>query len=352
MERNPIVLDCRQRLRLERRARRTPDAAERVRYLIVLRSAEGWSRRAIAFGLGSCEAHVVRVRRRWRESGESGLIDRREDNGVLKADAFFHETVRQLLRDTPPHYGHRRPSWTMRLLIAEAAKWTGVTVSARTMGRVLRSIGARRGRPKPSVAHLGWSKQDKNKRLSMIHRLVETLPNDEAAVWEDEVDIDLNPRIGFDWMLRGSQRIVSAPGKNIKRYLAGAMDARTDRLVWVRGDRKRSVLFIALLRKLLRVYADRKVVHVILDNYSIHSSGQTRAFIAEHGEKLRLHFLPPYCPDDNRIERCVWRELHQNVTYNHRHNRIEALMADVVHFLVQRNRRKHQKPDAELRRAI
>ena len=33
--------------------------------------------------------------------------------------------------------------------------------------------------------------------------------------------------------------------------------------------------------------------------------------------KVVLHFLPPYCPDDNRIER-VWLDLHANVTRNHR----------------------------------
>ena len=29
-----------------------------------------------------------------------------------------------------------------------------------------------------------------------------------------------------------------------------------------------------------------------------------------------LHFLPPYCPDHNRIER-LWKDLHDNVTRNH-----------------------------------
>jgi hypothetical protein len=55
-------------------------------------------------------------------------------------------------------------------------------------------------------------------------------------VWEDEADIDLNPRIGFDCMLSGTQRRVITPGRNVKRYLAGAMDAVTDRVVCVKGE--------------------------------------------------------------------------------------------------------------------
>lgn len=46
----------------------------------------------------------------------------------------------------------------------------------------------------------------------------------------------------------------------------------------------------------------------MLDNYCIHDSRQTRAWLKKHGSKVRLRFLPPYCPDDNRIERCVWRK--------------------------------------------
>ena len=106
----------------------------------------------------------------------------------------------------------------------------GVTVSLTTMGRVLATIGARRGRAKP-LAPCPWSKRRKTRRIGMIKALVESLPPDEACVWEDEVDIDLNPRIGSDWMLPGEQRTVMTPGKNVKRYLAGAMDAKTDRLL-------------------------------------------------------------------------------------------------------------------------
>ena len=43
-------------------------------------------------------------------------------------------------------------------------------------------------------------------------------------VYADEVDLHLNPKIGPDWMLPGTQRLVLTPGNNEKRYLAGAYD--------------------------------------------------------------------------------------------------------------------------------
>jgi transposase len=151
-------------------------------------------------------------------------------------------------------------------------------------------------------------------------------------------------------MLPGTQRLVVTPGKNVKRYIAGAMHALTDRVTWVTAEKKNSSLFIAMLKKLAGVYPDAKVVHVICDNYTIHDSRQTRTWLADqerrgHGQRFKLHFLPPYCPDDNRIERKLWREMHANVTVNHRCWSIDQLLGEVSWWLMKHNR-QHTKPKA------
>jgi len=152
------------------------------------------------------------------------------------------------------------------------------------------------------------------------------------------VDVHLNPKIGLDWMNRGTQKLVATPGKNVKRYLCGAMDA-TGLLTWVRAERKNSLLVIAMLRKLAgETYPDAKVIHVVLDNFSIHDSKITRAAVAGLGGRVRLHFLPPYCPQANRIER-VWLDLHANVTRNHRCVDMDELMRNVSRYLAARNTR-------------
>ncbi len=93
------------------------------------------------------------------------------------------------------------------------------------MSKALRMINARRGQPKP-IVHCAWSKRAKNKRLRELTQLRDTLPPDEVLVDEDEVDIHLNPKIGPDGMVPGQQNQVVTPGKNEKRYLAGAQDVR------------------------------------------------------------------------------------------------------------------------------
>jgi transposase len=288
---------------------------------------------------------------RWRTEGEAGLIDRREDNGDRKVDEPYIRVLLHVLRFSPRDIGFRRPTWTQRLLIEACAQFIGVRISRTTMSRLLSSLRIRRGRPKP-MAPCPWSQPARKRRRNLLHRLIRTLPADQVAVWEDEADIDLNPRLGLDWMLPGIQRVVMTPGKNIKRYLAGAMDALSGQVTWVSGRRKDSGLFIALLERLSRRHPHAAVIHVIVANFTIHSSRRTRTWLAQHGQRLRLHFLPPYCPDDNRIERCLWRPMHENVTYNHPHERIDDLMHEVSVYLQNHNRRARSTTVAELRKAI
>lgn len=346
-----IELTSKERTRLLRAASVCRDAALRTRYLIVIHSADGWRRPEIAAALHCSLSTIGRVRNRWIEEGEAGLADRREDNGERKMNERYKEALVRMLQKTPRDFGCRRPTWTQRLMIEVLASRTGVRISRRSMGRLLKELDVRRGRPKPA-APCPWSERARKRRIKLLRQLIDTLPQDEAAVWEDEVDIDLNPRIGPDWMLRGTQRVVMTPGKNVKRYIAGAMDAQTGRVWWVRGERKNSSLFIDLLKRLRKAYPDKQCIHVILDNYIIHSSKRTRLWLRDFGQRFRLHFLPPYCPDDNRIERKMWRELHANVTYNHPHERIESLMDDVSMFLRRHNLRVARKTVPESCAAI
>ena len=175
--------------------------------------------------------------------------------------------------------------------------------------------------------------------------MLATLPRREWAFYEDEVDVHLNPKVGLDWMACGQQKEVVTPGQNEKRYLAGAWEVRTRILTWVEGVRKTSYLFLDLLDRLKRQYPQARRLHLVLDNYRIHSSDIVHAALSGYlAGKVELHFLPPYCPDHNKIER-VWQDLHANVTRNHRCASMADLMDEVRYYLRKRNYRL-QRPRA------
>lgn len=338
MKRNPTAWTREEKEAFRQEVSCIEDAATRIRFLVILHTAGGHTQPEIAEMLACSIRTVARVQQRFREHGVAGLMDRRGDNGTAKVNEAYIFALNEAVRGSPQDFGYPRPTWTQELLVKVLADQTGIRISVSTMCRLLKQLGIRRGNPKPTVG-CPWSPRARKRRLRLIRHVVETLPANEVALWEDEIDVHLNPKIGLDYMLPGEQKTVLTPGKNVKHYVAGALDAQTQRVVWVDASRKSGALFIALLHRLLQVYADRRVIHVILDNYVIHSSRAVRAAIEELGGRVVLHFLPPYCPDDNRIERCVWRELHANVTRNHRCRNMVELMHEVRQYLVARNRK-------------
>ncbi|SUP81020.1 putative transposase [Yersinia pseudotuberculosis] len=81
--------------------------------------------------------------------------------------------------------------------------------------------------------------------------------------YEDEVDIDLNPKIGADWCMKGQQKRITTPGQNQKHYLAGTVNAMTGRVDYVSGSSKNSILFINMLEKLRQTYRRAETINVV-----------------------------------------------------------------------------------------
>ena len=145
------------------------------------------------------------------------------------------------------------------------------------------------------------------------------------------MDIHLNPKIGVDWGLRGKQRLVATPGRNEKYYLAGALHAGTGKVSYVGAISKCSELFINMLEQLRRTYRKAKTITLIVDNYIIHKSRKTQAWLKQN-PKFNLLFQPVYSPWVNKIEK-LWHALHETVTRNHKCNEMWQLLQRVRRFM-------------------
>ena len=190
--------------RISKLVQKTRDAGVHRRGMIILNLSHRRTVAETARVVGVAESTVRRVAERFRECGEASLFDGREDNGEVKLDERYLANLDQVVRSNPQEHGYERPTWTRELLVEVMRKRTGVRIHVATMSRALKQISARRGRPRPTV-ECPWPKRAKNARLGMIRRLIETLPKGHVAVYQDEVDIHLNPKIGLDG-LRSAER--------------------------------------------------------------------------------------------------------------------------------------------------
>jgi hypothetical protein len=123
-----------------------------------------------------------------------------------------------------------------------------------------------------------------------------------ALFFADELDINLLPKVGYQWMPKGTQVEVLTPGTNEKRYLAGALDLTTGTITHCVWYRKQTGLFLDLLETLDRTHPAPLFTHltVVADNAKIHKAAKVQQWLAAH-PRFEVLYLPTYCPRANPI---------------------------------------------------
>ena len=235
-----------------------------------------------------------------------------------------------LLKNVPAKFGWCRTRWSCQTLAIELRTRRGCKVSRETIRRWLHELGYVWKRARHAA------KDDDPERVSKLARIrhvFEHLRPSEMLLFVDELDIHLLPKIGYEWMLRGTQTEVLTPGTNQKQYLAGALDILTGKIMHVVGERKNRWLFIDLLRLLDRKFPATRIskIYVVADNYRIHKAQAVVEWLAHH-PRFEIIWLPSYCPKANPIER-TFGDVHDKCTRNHKRTRITDLVSDVVWHL-------------------
>ena len=89
---------------------------------------------------------------------------------------------------------------------------------------------------------------------------------------------------------------------------------------------------IALLMAIVSMYPTKRLIHGFLDNARYHHAVLVQEWLARPGCRIKLHFIPSYCPHLNPIER-LWRLMHQHVTHNCCYATYNDFCRSVLNFL-------------------
>ena len=317
------------------RYRRDPDPQMRLRAHVLLLLADGHAWATIAAVLFTSPDTIARWKSRSHRGGVDEVLGQPRGRKRSAAWAWAAVVVAWVLTRRPAEFGFARSRWSCEAVAVVLREDYRTPVSRETVRRWLRQAGLVWRRPRPTLRPKG---PDRQAKLDALRELLGGLPDDETAVFMDEVDINLNPKVGCMWMRKGEQAAIETPGTNEKRYLAGSIHWRTGRVVLTEGlprEGRSAGLFCRHLDGLRRAFRHYKVIHVVCDNARAHKperSKAVRAYLAAWGGRVVLHYLPTYAPECNPIER-VWWHLHEEVTRNHRCRDIEALLDMVFDWL-------------------
>jgi transposase len=310
-----------------------PELRLRPHILLLLADGHTW---ATVTAVLYCSTRTIA---RWRDRFERGRIDALLGNAPgpkrRLAEGWADLVADWVLHRTPGAFGFLRGRWCCALLALTLWRVCRLHVSRETVRRWLHERDLVWRRPRPVLRR---ADPQREAILAGLRALVRNLPDDETVVFEDEVDINLNPEVGRMWMRRGEQAEVVTPGDNEKNYLAASLHGRTGVLLApVRGPKRNGTLVAAHLDELGRSLRRYRKVHVFCDNAKTHKCAAVNKVLKAHRGRVVLHFLPRYAPECNPVER-VWWHLREEITRNHRCRSLEELFELVFAWLEDRKR--------------
>jgi transposase len=316
------------RRRLQKIAQFSREADYQRRAQAILLLHAGYTRTEVSEILCASRTSIRKWVKFFNKFGESGLVPEQKGRQAYTVNKVICSRLLELVQEQPKEFGWFASRWSSELLARQINEELNTAIHSSTIRRLLPKLGVMWNRASPTLC---IQDREKDWKMKEINNALASANAENPVFYVDEADVDLNPRIGSCWSIKGKQTRIPTPGKNKKNYLAGALNAKTGQVLWVEWERKNSFLFLRLMAEIRKRYRQAKTIRLIADNYVIHKSGITKTFL-EHNKKFELLFQPVYHPWINRIE-LVWKQLHDTVTRNHRHSTMKKLMEDVKIFM-------------------
>jgi hypothetical protein len=161
-------------------------------------------------------------------------------------------------------------------------------------------------------------KLDRAKQEAFI-RLYETLMNrlsaDEAVIFADAVHPTHAVRPVGCWAPKEVPVAVEQSSGRGRLNIHGAIGLETGQTVTKDVLVVDALSTIMLLMAIEAMYPGKRLIHVFLDNARYHHAKLVQAWLAEPGRRIKLHFIPTYCPHLNPIER-LWCLMHKHITHD------------------------------------
>jgi transposase len=257
------------------------------------------------------------------EDGIEGLATFNHEGGICRLTVEQQEKLKVWIADTLPR--------TTRQVGARIAGEFGIEYQTRSgLIALLHRLGMEHRRPKAISRKL-----DPAKQLAFIKSyegLMNQLPADEAVIFADAVHPTHAVRPVGCWAPKEVPVAVEQSSGRERLNLHGAIDLETGQTIVKDVLTVDAVSTIALLAAIETTYPVMRRIHVFLDNARYHHAKTVQAWLARPDCRIKLHFVPAYCPHLNPIER-LWGLMHRRTTHNKCYKSFRDFSTALLSFL-------------------
>lgn len=296
-----IFITEQQKAELERLHDSSRDGRVRDRIKAILLASEGWSSAMIAQAL---RLHQTTIDHHISEFLNKGKL--KPENGGSDSKLSAEQTAFLISQLSDNLFHHTRD------VIAFVTRTWNIIFSIPGMNKWLHRNGFTYKKPSGVPHKLS---EEKQRQFIEYYKELKTTVGDEPILFIDGVHPTQATKISYGWIRKGQKKAVKTTGSRTRLNIMGALNlkALTSPLIceYKTINEYNVSLFLNEIRK---VYPDyNQKIHVILDGAGYHRS----QLVKDWAEvvNIRLHYLPPYSPNLNPIER-MWKLMNEHAQNN------------------------------------
>jgi transposase len=294
-----LFLTSEEKARLEEMHAAQNNGKERDRLKAILLRSEGWTVPQISQALRRHQSTIIRYIEEYKEgklTSESGGSE-----GHLTEEQT-QELIAHLEENTY-HHNHE--------IIMYVKERYGVTYTIPGMHKWLHRNGFSYKKPK-GLPH----KADPELQAEFVAKyeeLKEEVGDKEPILFMDSVHPTQATKMSYGWIRTGKTKHVETTASRTRLNIVGAIQlGQIAEAVTAQYETINAESVINFMEK-IRFQYEEKTIHLILDQAGYHRA----ELVAEKAKSLniKLHFLPPYSPNLNPIER-LWKVMNEQVRNN------------------------------------
>ena len=306
-----------QRKKLEKRVKQTRDVHERNRICVILARDEGCTIETIVRILRLSKESILHYIREYNSEGKTCHDPRGGSECKLNVqqltELLFHlEKVTYVKADA---------------ICAYVEKTFGVKYSAKGMIKLLHRNKFVYKKPLKIPTRLCPKNQEEF--IQKYEKLKAQLSTDEEIYFMDAVHPEYQSQAVFGWIRKGVRKTLQSTAQQTRLHFVGGINLDTMDANVYEYDKVNSESVIDFFKK-LEANSQASTIHVVLDNARSNRNKDVAKYV--DGSRIRLHYLPPYSPNLNPIER-LWKVMREFTTYNTYYDKFILFAAKIREFI-------------------
>jgi transposase len=317
-----LVIHAEEQARLREQARAVKDAKSAIRIRVILALADGYRVQEVAKLFLLDEDTVAKWRNKYRKRHTAtDWLATVHKGGTNKLTSEQEQAIEQyvtneLITDAAVLAAYIKDQYDIDYTI------NGATKLLHRLGFVYKQTTLIPGK-------LDEKAQAKFKKL--YERMRDTLPDDEVILFGDGVHPSHNVHATKAWIKKGQDKQVPTNTGRKRLNINGVLDIEKMETVIHFADTLNAQTTRDLFDKIQAAYPDKRKIYLIIDNASYYKNKELRVYLRRRKCRIKVHFLPPYSPNLNFIER-LWHFLKKYIIGIKRRQTFKEFEADIRSF--------------------